>query len=383
MIRLRKKLAAMEVADDVIKRLTIFWSKIFCAMNEAIVSLPTPLKTLSVTEAPCRELCNFLIYLNNPEILNERARRQPTLSFDNLPRTVRETGEILGAEKCEKNRKLYFDCTKAENHRSVLIHNFNAQFWVHYFRCGIGLVSVSYFSELASAEGSVLPKMSRIVADSYEFQWFTHNLAEKYFQKEKPKIYVKKLTKYFIKQVNPNLISPYSICSEERQVNGSYKFVRGSYANLKDILKQAFFVCEGIKREKEEGGKTWISPHLTITCGNLKRIPAIEHSTEVFLNQVGALAIRENTPYTVMNERYFRRLENSASDWVRKNKYHIYLNLQDEVKATTPRTKILARLQLVSWLKRQGKKGEWIIKTWKLEAKNDRDFKCKSLASIM
>ena len=343
-------------------------------MSEAIISLPTPLKSLAVTEAVCRELCNFLIYLDNPEILNERARRQPTLSFDNFPLTVREIGEILGAEKCEKNRKLYFDCTKTENHRGVLIHNFNAQFWVHYFRGGVGLVSVSYFNELASAEGSILPEMSRSVMDSYEFQWFTHDLAEKYFQKEKPVIYVKKLSEYFIKQVNPNLISPYSICSEERQINGSYKFVRGSYANLKEILKQAYFVCEGIKREKEEGGKTWVSPHLTITCGNLKRFPIIEHSSEVFLNQVGALAIRENTPYTVISESHFRRLENSSFDWVRKNKYHIYLNLQDEVRTATSRTRISARFQLVSWLKRQGKEGEWIIKVWKLDAKKDRDF---------
>ena len=337
-------------------------------MEKSVISLPTPLKTLAVTESPCRELCNFLIYLNNPEILNERARRQTALSFDKLPRTVREIGEILGAKKCEKNRKFYFDCTKTENHRGVLIHNFNAQFWTHYFRCGIGLVSLSYFSELASAEGSVLPTMARTVADSYEFQWFTHDLAEKYFQKEKPTIYIGKLADYFIKQVNPNLISPYSIRFEENQTKESYKFVQGSYENLIEILKQAYFVCESIKRERKEGGRTWISPRLTITCGNLKRPPAIEHSTETFLNQVGALAIRENIPYTVISENHFRRLENDFPDWVRKNKYHLYLDLQNEIKTTIPRAKISARFQLVNWLKQQGKEGERIIKIWKLEA---------------
>lgn len=329
-------------------------------MNEVIIGLPMPLKTLSVTEAPCRELCNFLIYLDNPEMLSEGARRQPALSFGEFPQSVREVGEILGVERCERNRKLYFDCANTQNHRGVLIHNFNAQFWVHYFRCGIGLVSLSYFGVIASAEGSVLPKMSRTVADSYEYQWFTHDLAEKYFQQGKPAIYIKKLAGYFIKRVNPNLISPYSIRLEEKQIGGSYKFVQGSYENLKEILKQAYFVCEAMKREKDKGGKCWVSPHLTITCGSLKQLPAIEHSTEAFLNQVGALSIRENVPYTVLGESHFRRLENGFSDWARKNRYRLYLNLQDELQTTTPRAKILARFRLVNWLKQQGKKGEWI-----------------------
>lgn len=100
-------------------------------MNDVLISLPTPVKNLMVTEAPCRELGNFLIYQNNPALLNERARRQPTTAFENLPTSVKQVGELLGAEKCEKNRKLYFDCTNTENHRGILIHNFNAEFWVH------------------------------------------------------------------------------------------------------------------------------------------------------------------------------------------------------------------------------------------------------------
>lgn len=236
------------------------------------------------------------------------------------------------------------------------------------------MISISCFSGLASAEGSVLPLMSRTVADSYEYQWFTHDLGEKYFQKAKPKIYIKKLADYFINRVNPNLISPYSIFTEEKRTNESYKFVQGSYNNLKEILKYAYFVCEGIKREKVEGGKYWISPHLTITCGSLKQLPAIEHSTEVFLNQVGALAIQENIPYTVICESHFRRQENSFYDWIRKNKYHLYLNLQDEIQLATPRTKISAGFLLVNWLKKQGKDGKWIIKTWKLEANIVKSF---------
>ena len=171
----------------------------------------------------------------------------------------------MGAEKCEKGRKLYFDCSDTINHRGILIHNFNAQFWVHYFRCGIGLVSVSCFSQLVSAEGSVLPTMTRTVADSYEYQWFTHDLASKYFQNDKPDIYLKKLAKYFVEQVNPNLISPYSIYFEQKQTEEQYKFVQGSFENLKEILKQAIIVCEAIKREKDASGKCWVSPHLSIT----------------------------------------------------------------------------------------------------------------------
>ena len=114
-------------------------------MNKAIISRPTPAKTLAITEAVCREFSNFLIYQNNSEILNERARKQPSIFLPKLPTNVREIGIVLRAKKCEKGRKLYFDYADTANHRGILIHNFNAQFWVHYFRSGIGLVSVTYF----------------------------------------------------------------------------------------------------------------------------------------------------------------------------------------------------------------------------------------------
>ena len=170
-------------------------------MKEAIVCKPSPVKILALTNFVCRELCNFLTYQSNPEILNERARKQPQISLPKLPTNVREVGILLGAKKCEKGRKLYFDSTDTENQRGILIHNFNAQFWVHYFRCGIAFVSVTCFSRLASAEGSVLPTMSRTVDASFEYQWFTHDLADKYFQKGKTEIYISKLANYFLHAV--------------------------------------------------------------------------------------------------------------------------------------------------------------------------------------
>jgi hypothetical protein len=337
-------------------------------MKDATVSLPTPVKKLIITEAPCRELCNFLIYRQNPEILNERARWQPALQLHKIPANVWEVGEILGAEKCEKRRKLYFDCADSENHRGILIHNFNAQFWVHYFRCGIGLVNVSCFSQLATAEGSVLPTMTRTVADSYEYQWFIHDLTEKYFKNRKPEIFIGKLAKYFVEQVNPNLISPYSVHSEDKQITEQYKFVQGSLENLKEILKQAMIVCEALKRVKDANEKCYVSPYLTITCGSLRQPPSLEHSSEPFLNQVGALALKENVPFSLLTENHFRRVENSNPDLIRKNKYHLYLNFQEAIQNSTPREKIAAKFHLINWLKKQGREGNWIIKVWKLES---------------
>lgn len=335
-------------------------------MDEEIVYRVSPINTLVITEAPLKELCNFLIYQSNPEIINERARRQPSISLLKLPTTVREVGNILGATKCEKSRKLYFDSTETETHRSILIHNFNAQFWVCYFRCGIGLVNISCFSHLASAESSVLPSMSRTVADSYEYQWFTHRLADKYFQKGKPRVYVGKLAKYFIDRVNSNLIGPYSIYSEDRQLKERYKFVQGSLENLKEILRQTIIVCEALKREKDANGKYYVSPYLAITCGSLRHLPSLEHSSEHFLNQVGALALKENVPFSVLTENHFRRVENSNPDLIRKNKYHLYLNFQEAIQNSTTREKIAAKFHLTKWLMRQGKDGDRIIKTWRL-----------------
>lgn len=335
-------------------------------MSESIICRPTPAKILAVTKAPCGELCNFLIYQQNGEILNERARQQPKVFLPRLPKDVQEVGKFLGALKCEKARKLYFDCTDTANNRSILIHNFNAQFWVHYFRNGIGLVSVTCFSHLASAEGSVLPSMSRTIDDSYEYQWFTHDLTEKYFQRGKPGIYLKRLTRYFIEQVNPRLICPYSIISEGKKTNESYKFVHGSLEQLKNILKLAFLVFEGIKQTKESGNNSRFSSSMTVTCGNLRTGPSVEHCSEWFLNKIGKLAIKENSPYTVLDEGHYRRAASIFSDWVRRNKHYIYLDFRDEIQNATPREKIAVRGHLVKWLREQGSEGEWIIKTWKL-----------------
>lgn len=337
-------------------------------MKEAIVCKPSPARILAVTAAPLNELLNFLIYLQNPEILNERARSQPPLQLTKFPTNVSDLSELLDAAKCERQRKLYFDCTRTEKHRSLLIHNFNAQFWVHYFRCGIGLVSISCFGQPASAEGSVMPMMKRTVEASYEYQWFTHDLADKYFQKDKPYIYLNKLSKHFVERVNPKLVSPYSFCLEGKQTNEQYKFISGSLENLKELMKLAFLVYEGIKQEREGVGQYRNNSSLTVICGNLKQLPSIDYPAEWFINEIGALALKENAPYAVLNESSYRRVETIFSDWVRKSKYRLYLNFHEEVWGATAREKIAAKYHLVKWLKLQGERGEWIIKTWKLSS---------------
>lgn len=88
--------------------------------------------------------------------------------------------------------------------------------------------------------------MTRTVADSYEYQWFTHDLEGKFFQKGKSEIYLNRLASYFIKRVNQNLVSPFAVFSEPKQTKEQYKFVEGSLEKLKEILKQAIFVCEAI-----------------------------------------------------------------------------------------------------------------------------------------
>ena len=145
-------------------------------MNEAIVCQSSPVKILAVTAAPLRELLNFLIYGRHPKLLNERAWSQPATTLEKIPATVKELKNVLKAERCDKNGKFFFDCAMSGNHAAVLLHNQGAQFWIHYFRCGIGLVSLSFFSHLANAEGS-LTNQIRCVTHSHEFQWFTHNLS--------------------------------------------------------------------------------------------------------------------------------------------------------------------------------------------------------------
>ncbi len=89
-------------------------------MNEAIICKPSPVKLLAVSAAPLRELLNFLIYGRHPELLNERAQRQPALSWEKIPSTIKELGNVLKAESRDKNGKLFFD----ENFLSCLTSNF-------------------------------------------------------------------------------------------------------------------------------------------------------------------------------------------------------------------------------------------------------------------
>ena len=335
-------------------------------MNEVIVCKPNPVKTLSITRAPLRELLNFLIYQKYPELLTERARRQPVPVLEEIPTTVKELKYVLGAEKCDKNEKLFINCEKSENHAAVLLHNEGAQFWVHYFKCGIGLVNLSFFNHLAGAEGS-LSNGARNVTHSHEYQWFTHDLKPKLFTGKNSVTDISRLGDYFIDHVNPALVCPYSIYYESRQIREPYKFISGSLDRLTEILMWARFVCEGLKREREPDGRMWVSPHLTITCGNLRYKPTVEHSIETFINAVGKLAVRDNSPYTVLHKNFERRSEYCSDDWMRKNKRHIFLNLEQNCKDIPVREKIAARFKLVNWLRQQGLEGEQVIKTWHLE----------------
>lgn len=354
-------------------------------MNEAIICRPNPAKTVALTEAVCRELRNFLIYHRNPEILNERARHQPKNStIEKIPADVREIGGLLGAAKCERNRKLFFEVVRRENLRSVLVHNVNAQFWVYYFRCGIGLVNLSFFDYLQTVETCVLPSGVRTAADSYDFQWFAHALPSKYFRASKRKENVQNLGKYFVEKINPTLVSPHSIFYENRLHKEPCKFVSGSLEKLKGVMTLAFLVCEQTKRERAAAReKVWFSPHATVVCGNLRCTPKIEHSTEWFINEVGALAVKENAPYTVLDEGYGRRVGGESFDWTRKKKHYIHLNFQNDIKNAAPRTKIAARFHLVEWLRKQGAEGERIIKSWTLDCagvgNEDSIFDCPAL----
>ena len=294
-------------------------------MNGAIVCEPSPVKTLTITHSPLRELLNFLAYRQHPELLNERARRQPVPALEKIPATIRELKDVLKAERCDKNEKLFINCEKSENHVAVLIHNEGVQFWIHYFSCGIGLVNLSFFSHLANAEVS-LPDDTRNVKHSYEYQWFTHDLKPKFFTSKTLAADVSKLSNYFIERVNPTLICPYAIYFEKRQIKEPYKFISGSFEQLRQILKWTYFVCDGLKRERASGGDVWISSYITITCGNLGSEPTVEFSTEIFINAVCALAIQENAPYTVLCEGFGRQDGGDNYEWMRKNKHRIYLN---------------------------------------------------------
>lgn len=334
-------------------------------MNENIICKPNPAKALAVSAAPLRELLNFLIYNQRRELLTERARKQPVLSVPNVPSNVRELKQFLNASRLDKNGKLYFDCRESKRHITVLLHNNGAQFWIHYFACGIGLVNLSFFSQLASAESS-LHDQTRNITASHEYQWFIHDLPKDFFYSSTSDEKILELGNYFIESVNPNLISPYSIYFEKEQIREPYKFIFGSLEKLEEILTWARFVCEGIKREREPEGKSYVSPYMTIHCGNVKDLPSFDHSTEVFMNAIGALAIKENAPYTVLREGFGRRDRSEYFDWERRNKHRIYLNLEEQNKDVPVREKLAARSHLKRWLLSKEKEGERLITTWQL-----------------
>lgn len=336
-------------------------------MNEAIICKLSPVKTLAVSAAPLKELLNFLIYGRHAELLTERARRQPALSLAQIPATPRELKDVLKAKRLDKNGKLFFDCAEGEHQIAVLLDNHGAQFWIYYFRCGIGLVNLSFFSHLAAAEGALTNQTHNITHGSLEYQWFTHDLSAELFNGDMEETTIKSLGDYFVKIVNPTLVNPYSIYLENPKIKEPYKFVSGSLERLTEVLTWARFVCEGLKRERDPHGKTWVSPHLTIYCGNLKDAPNFERVTETFLSVVGMLAVKENVPYTVLREGFGRRAGGESYDWARKNKHRIFLNLKQKNKEVPVRVKIAARAQLISWLKKQGSEGNRVLRTWKLE----------------
>lgn len=334
-------------------------------MNDAIICKPSLVKVLSISRAPLVELLNFLIYSRHSELLNERARRQPSICLEKTPSSVGELKDFLGAEKCDKNKKLFFDCGRSENQAAVLLDNQGAQFWVYYFRSGVGLVNLSFFSHLASAEGSLLNR-TRSITHMNQYQWFAHNLDSEIFAGEISDALIEKLGDYFVERVNPTLVSPYSIRFEDPPIKEPYKFVSGNLERLKGVLTWARFVCEALKRERNPNGKTWVSPHATINCGNLRDAPTFEHSTETFMNVVGVLAVKENSPYTVLREGFGRRAGDECFDWERKNKHRIFINLEQENKEVPLLLKIAVRARLVDWLIEQGLEGERVIKAWKL-----------------
>ena len=335
-------------------------------MNDSIVCKLSPLKNLAVSAAPLRELLNFLIYGRHAELLTERMRRQPALSPEKIPSTIKDLKDVLKARHLDKNGKLFFDCVANCNHIAVLLDNYGAQFWIHYFRCGIGLVNLSFFSHLAAAEGA-LTNQTRNVTHGSEYQWFAHDLPAKVFSGDMSEAAVNRLGDYFVEITNPMLVYPYSIYLESPKIKEPYKFISGNLERLTEVLTWTRFVCEALKRERDPNGRIYVSLHLTINCGNLKDAPSLEHSTETFINAVGALAVKENAPYTVLREGFGRRAGGESYDWARKNKHCIFLNLEQNRNETLAREKIVARARLVDWLRRQNAEGVRLVKIWNLE----------------
>jgi hypothetical protein len=135
----------------------------------------------------------------------------------------------------------------------VLLDNYGAQFWIHYFRCGIGLVSLSFFSHLASAEGSLTNYTSSVMHRG-EYQWFTHDLSAEFFGGCVDQTTIEQLGDYFIEKVNPALVYPYSIYSERPKIKEPYKFVSGTLERLAEVLTWARFVCEALKIKRDPNG---------------------------------------------------------------------------------------------------------------------------------
>lgn len=103
------------------------------------------------------------------------------------------------------------------------------------------------------------------------------------------------------------LVYPYSIYSESPKIKEPYKFVSGSLECLTEVLTWVRFVCDSLKMKRDPSGNTYVSPHLTISCGNLKDAPSFERVRETFINAIGALAVLENAPYTVLQREGFGR----------------------------------------------------------------------------
>lgn len=224
-----------------------------------------------------------------------------------------------------------------------------------------------FFSHLASAEGALTNQTRNVTHGSLEYQWFTHSVSAEIFSGEMSEAAVERLGDYFVEIINPTLVYPYSIYLESPKIKEPYEFVSGSLERLTEVLTWTRFVCEALKRERDPHSKIYVSPHLTINCGNLKDAPTFERITETFVNAVGALVVKENAPYTVLREGYGRRAGGESFDWARKNKHRIFLNLEQNKREVPVREKITARACLINWLRNQRTSGEQIIETWRLE----------------
>lgn len=84
-------------------------------MNETVICKSSPVKVLAVSAAPFQELLNFLIYREHTDLLTERARKPPPLSWEKHSLTIKESIIVLGAESLNKNGKLFFNARRLKN----------------------------------------------------------------------------------------------------------------------------------------------------------------------------------------------------------------------------------------------------------------------------